>query len=331
MMKVEIPITLDVTNYSYARPYIDATQGDAGTRYLKVFLTVAGAPVMMPDAATAVLNSLKPDKTYTETEGVISDNCIEFELKAQTLACLGSVVCDVQIISGENKRIFTTTPFEIRVHPSVISDEVIESKDEFSLLLSLLSNVDRLDSLAEKTELETIKTSLMKEISDLETQVGKIESKIIVDAAGNVTFAGNIYAKNGEEEVLTNKNAVQKAIDILKDDSMGDLKNLVKDTVIGNIIGAFAVNPYIEGVSGALSVQLDFPIIYDAYEVLVNDAPVSGRIAKGECFVSAPLLFKGDNVKLIFKKGDTVLMRAKTSQIKEGGSIIYGRLEIVNE
>lgn len=139
-MRVDIPITAEISRNSRTVQYIPIGQGDNAYRFL-VSLKNSGAAVEIPDSATVVLNCLKPDGTYTETVGSVKDGTAVFETASNTVAVPGMVICEMQIFDGTQ---LTAQKFELRVEPSIISDDVIKSTDEYGLLIALIGKVEKL-------------------------------------------------------------------------------------------------------------------------------------------------------------------------------------------
>ncbi len=135
-MQVTIPITLDV-GCGTVRQRIAAHQFDNETRILAVTLTNGGMRITIPKTVMAVLSCRKPDDTYTQTVGtVLEDGGAAFTLSGNTLAVPGLVRAEVQIRDGD--KLLTSAEFEIRVMPAVISNDVIESAEQFDVLSELI-------------------------------------------------------------------------------------------------------------------------------------------------------------------------------------------------
>lgn len=139
-MQIQIPITAEISRNSRTVQYIPIGQGDNAYRFL-VSLKNSGAAVEIPDGATVVLNCLKPDGTYTETVGSVKDGTAVFDIASNTVAVPGTVICEMQIFDGTQ---LTAQKFELRVEPSIISDDVIKSTDEYGLLIALIGKVEKL-------------------------------------------------------------------------------------------------------------------------------------------------------------------------------------------
>ena len=136
-MQINIPIKLDVQTDSPVRQYLTARQGDGGLYHLNVALLSGGLALCIPKTATAVLNCAKPDGTYTETSGnICDDGTAEFIVAPQTMTAVGICICEVQIITQDGQ--ITSGIFEIKVTPTVISDDVIKSTSEYGVLKQII-------------------------------------------------------------------------------------------------------------------------------------------------------------------------------------------------
>ncbi len=136
-MQINIPIKLDVQTDSPVRQYLTARQGDGGLYRLGITLQSGGLALCIPKTATAVLNCAKPDGTYTETSGnICEDGTAEFVVSPQTLTAVGICICEVQIITQDGQ--ITSGIFEIKVTPTVISDDVIKSTSEYGVLKQII-------------------------------------------------------------------------------------------------------------------------------------------------------------------------------------------------
>ena len=144
-MKINIPIKLDVQSNSPVRQCLRARQGDGGVYRLGITLQSGGLMLNIPKDAKAVLNCAKPDGTYTETSGnICEDGTAEFVVSPQTLTAVGICICEVQIITQDGQ--ITSGIFEIKVTPTVISDEVIKSTSEYGVLKQIIDALKGADN-----------------------------------------------------------------------------------------------------------------------------------------------------------------------------------------
>ena len=136
-MQIQIPITAEISRKSPTAQYVPIGQGDDAYRF-NISVKNAGDILKIPDGARVVLNCVKPDGTYTETVGSVKDGTAVFDIASNTVAVPGTVICEMQIFDGTQ---LTAQKFELRVEPSIISDDVIKSTDEYGLLIALIGKV----------------------------------------------------------------------------------------------------------------------------------------------------------------------------------------------
>ncbi|MGL5512437.1 MAG: BppU family phage baseplate upper protein [Sporomusa sp.] len=96
----------------------------------------------IPSGATAIFYALKPDYTKICENCTITDNTIAVNLTTQTLAAVGRVKCQVQIVSDDD--IVTTFEFALNVEKSLADDSAIVSANEFGVLIDALKQVNSL-------------------------------------------------------------------------------------------------------------------------------------------------------------------------------------------
>ena len=117
-----------------------------------------------------------------------------------------------------------------------------------------------------------------------------------VDRKGDGVFAGDVYA-NGGDKLLTSR-----------------------------YVGSWAVTSFISGISAAFSVELDFPVVYDNWRIYVEGNDLSGAIAKGENFVTAPVIFDNEDIVVSFERNDETVLSTRLVKLNEVGKIKYGKL-----
>lgn len=134
-MKIDLPIKLNITSNSMNRPFFTVRQGDSVYR-LAVSLYDNTSYICMSKNATVIFNCAKPDGTYIEMLGTVTeDGRAMFDINSNTLAAVGICNCEIQIIDNGQ---LTTQIFDIRVTPTVISDNVIKSTSEYGVLKQII-------------------------------------------------------------------------------------------------------------------------------------------------------------------------------------------------
>lgn len=141
-MRIEIPITLDISRKGHVMQYTPIGQGDDAYRF-NISIRNGRDTITIPDSSRVVLNCVKPDKTYTETIGRIDNGRAVFEIASNTVAVPGTVICEMQIFDGTQ---LTTQKFELRVEPNIINDDVIESTNDYGFIRILVKELsDKVD------------------------------------------------------------------------------------------------------------------------------------------------------------------------------------------
>lgn len=135
-------ITLDLETQSLYR-FVNAKQGDDGSRFLLISLEAQGEPLLIPEDATVQFRCLKPDGYACINPATLTeDGSILVELTQQVLAVPGAVLSDV-CVEGPEGEILSSALFVIRVE-AVPGGSVVASSNEF---LELLAVLDRSDSM----------------------------------------------------------------------------------------------------------------------------------------------------------------------------------------
>ena len=134
-MRIDLPIELNITSNSANRPFFTVRQGDSVYR-LAVSLYDNTSYICMSKNATVIFNCAKPDGTYIEMLGTVTeDGRAMFDINSNTLAAVGICNCEIQIIDNGQ---LTTQIFDIRVTPTVISDDVLKSTSEYGVLKQII-------------------------------------------------------------------------------------------------------------------------------------------------------------------------------------------------
>lgn len=98
-------------------------------------------------------------------------------------------------------------------------------------------------------------------------------------------------------------------------------------------IGNWALTTRIEGVTAAFNFDIKYPVEATHYVVYINDEDVSGRLALGETFVTAPIMFnqEGAKITVALEKVDsdnivTTLIKANAVTIHNNDYVTMGLL-----
>lgn len=149
-MQTTTEIKLDIARNT-SPPTVYAKQGDSGTRYVTATLLENGVPYTLESGITARIRVLKPDNTAVYNTATVSGNTVTAELTSQALAVPGVAIAEIGLY--KDTQILTTFIFYVRIERSAVSDNQIESSDEFGVLeetiQQALSTIDIANMAAE--------------------------------------------------------------------------------------------------------------------------------------------------------------------------------------
>ena len=133
-MKLYKKISVDLYD-PYPLPKINVKQNDVGRGAL-VALT-AGGSFLDPSGSTARVYARKPDGTKVYANCTIADKQIQIDLTNQMLAVAGVLQAELELVEDQDR--LTTPIFVVEVLPTNIDEGAIESSNEYSVLLELIS------------------------------------------------------------------------------------------------------------------------------------------------------------------------------------------------
>lgn len=180
----EIKVELSKPNFFQA---IVAKQYDSGSRFLKVNFVHENEKISIEGPAEVCINAKRSDGEKKSFEGQVNDDgTATVPLAYWMLELVGTVNCDISVLSGESR--LTTTNFILEVEEaSNIPGDV--SKDEnYDVLLSLIERVEKV----EKTESTDNKvTNIGKDSTDEQYP----SAKAVFDLFSTVEAPGDDTAK----------------------------------------------------------------------------------------------------------------------------------------
>lgn len=204
-------IILDCSKLQKLDPII-VKQGDNLTRIIRITINNNNELLDLNNLKLKYVIS-KPDGKQILKDIEFKNNPVEITLSSNELACAG--ICDCEIILCEEKHILTTIPFKLKVIPSVIDEDKIESSDEYESLINILFNaedilqkISELEKEASKNEEERKANELertsyfntFKENSDTALEELKINSQEAKTNAQSAKENGD-YAKNQADRI----------------------------------------------------------------------------------------------------------------------------------
>lgn len=154
-MKLYYPIEVDLFR-PYPLPIMDAQQNNIG-RGAQVTLKANGA-IIQPTNEGLTFWAKKPDGTVSYLAATLSGTNVQLDFTNQMLALPGMVQVEIRMTSGDgaDKTDISTPIFNVRVNPSNIDDTAPESTNEFTALVTALTEVEELKKNGLKGDAATI-------------------------------------------------------------------------------------------------------------------------------------------------------------------------------
>lgn len=129
-------------------PVIDAVQGEANSRAIKIQLTSGGQPWSVPSGASCLIHFGKPDKTGgtydTLEDGTsaieVGDNYLQIILAKQVLSFPGNVLLQIEMVSNEMSLMTFAIVVNVKENASA---GTLESEDYINLSGYVASEVNR--------------------------------------------------------------------------------------------------------------------------------------------------------------------------------------------
>jgi hypothetical protein len=191
-------LDIDINKKTYKR--LRAVQGDSKSRYILASLYDNSKAYNLSNCSVKVFGC-KSDKKIFFNYATVTDATngkFKIELTNQALAVAGELQIQILIL-GSNQERLTSFVFYIDIEKSIVSDDVIESTNEFRALTGALSQVEEWNGYFEETsgkieEKYTERLSYNEEkISVLDSQLEHIENTKanITDLTSNRQFKGS--------------------------------------------------------------------------------------------------------------------------------------------
>lgn len=193
------------------------------SRQVRISITDSGKPYKIEDGCTAKFRAKKPDGTILYNNCIIENDVIIYDLTNQTSAAAGLVDCEITLYGADFKQI-TSPRFAIYVDDTLYSDYEVESKDEFTALVTAEktavsaaqsakeaeTNANQSALLAEQYKNEAFKvtpagfTEFVETTNDTLNDIGNLLGNTDISAIGDGTLTGGLDALNSNlSDVVT--------------------------------------------------------------------------------------------------------------------------------
>ena len=184
-------------------------------RQVRISITDSGKPYKIEDGCTAKFRAKKPDGKILYNNCMIENDVIIYDLTNQTSAAAGLVDCEITLYGPDFKQI-TSPRFALYVDETLYSDSEVESKDEFTALVTAEktavsaaqsakeaeTNANQSALLAEQYKNEAFKvtpagfTEFVETTNDTLNDIGNLLGNTDISAIGDGTVTGGLDALN---------------------------------------------------------------------------------------------------------------------------------------
>ncbi len=181
MQLKEFDIILDIKKYNKI-DYFEVVQGDLNSNVLNITLVdglnpydLSGANVEIvfakPDGTTVIQDNSNGVVIIDELEGKI-----QCTLNTNTIASPGQVNAEVRVLKG-GEILLTSARFDFYVRKPLITDDTIESTNEFPILNLLITITEGLIQQVEQIE-KQVPENVVDELNNLSVLAGQLQSEL---------------------------------------------------------------------------------------------------------------------------------------------------------
>jgi len=182
----EFNILLDIKKHNKT-DYFEVVQGDLNSNVLNIALVDGLNPYNLTGTNVEIVFS-KPDGTTVQQTDIAVLNAIEGKiqcvLKTNTIAAPGKVIAEVRVLEGET--LLTSTRFEFYVRKSLITDETIESTNEFPILTQLINTTNDLIDQVEQIE-KQVPEQVVTDLNAVSVLANQLQTDLAAHKAESVS------------------------------------------------------------------------------------------------------------------------------------------------
>lgn len=187
-------ITLDFTVPKIQN--IRCVENDKNSRTIHITVTKNGQIFALDNHTMIAKYKIhKPDNRYIYNSAAInSDGTVTLALTEQAMAAAGVAKSELQILDSSTEKVLSTMPFNIIIEKSVVSNQDIESTNEFDILNDLI--------LHETERVESVK-QLEKTVTENENS--RNQNETIRKSSEVQRQADEVIRKSNEAERISNE------------------------------------------------------------------------------------------------------------------------------
>ena len=312
----------DVSAVVYVKQY------DATLRVVPVYLLDNGQKYSVPSGYNANICVGKPDGTsvYNPAEVDTEDASLVYvTITQQMTAAAGKARCDVEIISGNN--VGKTATFWLDVLPAAVSEDAIESSDEFQTVQGLVQDAQTAATNAAASA-QTAQDAAEEAATDAAEAVQKQLEGLVTQAQ---TSAGNAAASATQAQQAAETAATEAAASAAQQAVQDVMNELAQNAVVsfngrkGEVVPqagdytASDVGAYTKGETDEkISESIPNPNVLDNtnFKNPVNQRGASGTVSAVGYFIDRWKLVSG-TVELT---SDGLVLNGTISQVLENAA-----------
>lgn len=201
-------ITLDFTVPKIQN--IRCVENDKNSRTIHITVTKNGQIFALDNHTMIAKYKIhKPDNRYIYNSAAInSDGTVTLALTEQAMVAAGVAKSELQILDSSTEKVLSTMPFNIIIEKSVVSNQDIESTNEFDVLNNLI--------LHETERVESVK-QLEKTVTENENS--RNQNETIRKSSEVQRQADEVIRKSNEAERISNESDRNHTFWTLKEES----------------------------------------------------------------------------------------------------------------
>lgn len=159
MAQIIQKISVEVSKPNFFQAIV-AKQYDSGTRFVKATFIHNNEKVHIEPTATVTINATRCDGSKDSFAGEVNDDgTATLPLTYWMLELVGTVKCDISVLSGDSR--LTSTNFDLEVEKASNNGGDVSEDESYDVLLSLVERVEAI----ENTESTTNKVTEINENS----------------------------------------------------------------------------------------------------------------------------------------------------------------------
>lgn len=149
MAQIIQKISVDVSKPNFFQAIV-AKQYDSGTRFVKATFIHNNEKVYIEPTATVTINATRCDGSKDSFAGVVNDDgTATLPLTYWMLELVGTVKCDISVLSGDSR--LTSTSFDLEVEKASNNSGDVSEDESYDVLLSLIERVEAIENIESTT------------------------------------------------------------------------------------------------------------------------------------------------------------------------------------